>query len=174
MEVLPSLTTNLVSALIGRQILGQAISDASYSIYGTLGCIFSYDTTIDDTIRSLDIKARIKMVDSLIKHIDEYNDTITTCLTGLHEIIILIREDLKQINSIILEHKRKYLSNWRHLDCRKQIKSLRINSKLLDTRLDFLIKALEVIRYNSDMSKNQKNIKIKHKLIKELDAKKID
>ena len=152
MEPGVAITTNLVSALIGRQILGQAISDASFSIYGSVGSIFSYNTDVGDTLNKLDIKERVKTVDSLISHITECNNTITGCLESLHEIIILIREDLKQIDFKIKEHKQKYICNWRHLNCRKEIKNLTIHSTLLDTRLDYLIKALSIIRYNTDVN----------------------
>ena len=36
---------NVVSAFIGRQIVSQAISDASGTIYSTLGDIFYYSLT---------------------------------------------------------------------------------------------------------------------------------
>ena len=39
-----ALTTNVVSTFIGKQILGQAISDASGSIYGSMTSIFRYSS----------------------------------------------------------------------------------------------------------------------------------
>ena len=37
--------TSVISALIGRQILTQAISDASYSIYGSITDIYYYSNS---------------------------------------------------------------------------------------------------------------------------------
>lgn len=143
-----SLTANVVSAFIGKQILGQAISDASGKIYGSISSIFNYNSKIDDIIKQLDIYERIKTIDLLIKDIDECNDTITNCLTGIHEIILNIREDLKQIDVRIKDHKQKYFAGWRKISCNTQLKSLRTNSILLEKRFDYLLKALEINKYN--------------------------
>jgi len=153
------ITSNALSALIGKQILGQAITDAAYSIYTSIGCIFSYDTSISDTIIKLDIKERIKTVDSLIKNINKTNETIEVCLNSLHDIIILIREDLHQINIKINTHKNKYLSSWRYLNCNKELIHLKLHSKLLERRFDYLIKSLSVINYSIERNKRHKLIK---------------
>jgi hypothetical protein len=134
-----TITRGVVSALIGRQLLTQAISEASGSIYTSISSIFSYNTNLDELLLQLDINERIKNVDSLISQIRDNNDTITSCIQGLHEIIISIREDLKQIDIKIKKHKEKYLSSWRSLVCTKQKKNLIIHSNLLDKRLDYLI-----------------------------------
>ena len=42
-----SIGANVVSTLIGRQIMTQAISDASGSIYTSIGDIFYYSNSID-------------------------------------------------------------------------------------------------------------------------------
>ena len=123
-----ALTTNVISAFIGRQLFSQAISDASYTIYGSVSDIFSYSNKVDEVLTQLDIKERVKTVDLLIKDIRQYNQTITNCVSNLHDIIVLIREDLKQINHIIEEHKQKYFPNWRHLDCKIQLDNLKIGS----------------------------------------------
>ena len=55
-----TLTRGVVSALIGRQILTQAISEASGSIYTSISPIFSYNTNLDELLLQLDIKERVK------------------------------------------------------------------------------------------------------------------
>lgn len=151
-----TLTRGVVSALIGRQILTQAISEASGSIYGSISSIFNYNTNMDELLQQLDIKERIKNVDSLINQISINNETVTSCIQGLHEIIILIREDLKQIDIKIKKHKEKYFSSWRSLGCSKEKKNLIIHSNLLDKRLDYLIKALSILKLNNHKNKNLK------------------
>jgi hypothetical protein len=143
-----TLTRGVVSALIGRQILTQAISEASGSIYTSISSIFSYNTNLDELLLQLDIKERVKNFESLINQIRVNNDTVTSCIQGLHEIIILIREDLKQIDLKIQKHREKYFSSWRSLGCTKQKKHLIIHSNLLDKRLDYLIKALSILKYS--------------------------
>jgi len=143
-----AITTNVLSALIGRQILGQAVSDASYSIYDSVGSIFNYNNNIDNTLRQLDIKEKVKSVDSLISQIGNCNNVIVELLTGLHEAIILIREDLKQLEFKVNEHKAKYFSTWRYLNCKNQLDSLILNSAILDKRFDYIIKAVLLIGYS--------------------------
>lgn len=145
-------TRGVVSALIGRQILTQAISEASGSIYTSISSIFSYNTNLDELLQHLDIEERIKNFDSLINQIRINNNTVTYCIQGLHEIIILIREDLKQIDLKIKKHKGKYFSSWRSLGCSKEKKNLIIHSNLLDKRLDYLIKALSILEFNHNDS----------------------
>ena len=50
---------NVVSAFIGRQIVSQAISDASGTIYSTLGDIFYYSPNVDKVLCELDIANRL-------------------------------------------------------------------------------------------------------------------
>ena len=58
--------------------------------------------------------------------------------------IIRIREDLRQISSIIKNHKEKYFTNWRSVDVKQQLYNLKLHSKLLDDRYDLFIKTLSV------------------------------
>ena len=44
-----SLASTAATALLGRQIMTQAISDASYSIYSSIGEIFYYIPSFSDT-----------------------------------------------------------------------------------------------------------------------------
>ena len=136
--------TNIFYTLIGQQIFSKAITDASDSIYISALNIYNYNENIDDIIKCLDIQERIKTVNLLIKDIKEYNNIISNCILNLHDIILLIREDLKQINIIIENHKKKYFSNWRVLDCKKQVKNLKLHSVILDKRFDYLIKSLDM------------------------------
>lgn len=141
--------STIVSTFIGRQLFSKAITDASDSIYLSVGNIFSYNENIDDVLQYLDIHERIKTIDLLIKDIKEYNNTISHCVLNLHDIILLIREDLKQINILIENHKDKYFSSWRFFDCKKQLKNLKLHSQILDKRLDYLIKALDIMDFST-------------------------
>ena len=139
--------TNILYTFIGQQIFSKAISDASDTIYISALNIFTYNENIDNIIKYLDIHERVKTINLLIKDIKEYNKTINNCILNLHDIILLIREDLNQINIIIENHKKKYFSNWRILDCQKQVKNLKLHSVLLDKRFDYLIKSCILVLY---------------------------
>jgi len=140
---------NVVSALIGRQILSQAISDASGSIYSSLGDIFYYSANVDRVLCELDIANKLVTMEFLIKElnancscIDE--ESIHTCLENLHDMILRIREDLKQIGQQIEKHKTKYFSKYRSVDVKPQIYNLKLHSRLLLDRYDLLIKTIEL------------------------------
>lgn len=144
-----TITSNVVSTFIGKQLFSKAITDTSNSIYISITDIFNYNDNIDDVLNYLDIRERVKTVDLLIKDIQNYNQTITNCVSNLHDIILLIREDLKQINQIIELHKQKYFPNWRCLDCKFQLYNLKLHSKILDNRLEYLIKSLHIMNFNN-------------------------
>ena len=160
---------NVVSAFIGRQIVSQAISDASGTIYSTLGDIFYYSPNVDKVLCELDIANRLTTMELLIKelnnglhNIDE--DSTQTCLENLHDMILRIREDLKQIGEKIKDHKNKWFSKFRSVDVKPQLYQLRLHATLLDKRYDLLVKTIEItniIRNNHQKNDNIKLIKNK-------------
>ena len=146
-----TLTTNIFSTFIGKQVLGKAISDASSSIYTSIGSIFGYNSIINDTITGLDIQERIKTIIFLIKDVKNYTEAVEKCINSIHDIIIEIKQDLKLIEYKINNHKKKYLSRWRKLSCSKELKNLKIHSDLLEKRLEYLIKGLQIAKCNRDL-----------------------
>jgi len=154
MNVGISLGSAAVSALLGRQIMTQAISDASYSIYSSIGEVFYYTTSVDKVLSELDIGNKIKTMDLLCKDLssnklysDEKDSTINFCLDNLHDMIIRIREDLRQISHKIKCHKTKYFNKIRSVDVKEQLNNLKLHSKLLDQRYDLFIKTLNVSNF---------------------------
>ncbi len=143
-----SLASTAATALLGRQIMTQAISDASYSIYSSIGEIFYYTSYVDRSLCQLDIGNKIKTMELMCKDISELDKldsaSVNYCLENLHDMIVRIREDLKQINSIIKLHKEKYFNNWRSVDVKEQLNNLRIHTQLLDQRYDLLVKTLNI------------------------------
>ena len=149
-----TLTTSLVSTFIGKQILTKAISDASGSILGSITSIFNYNSNIDEIILKLDIKERINTINCITKNIKNHNEAIEKCLTSIHDIIIDIKQDLKVIELRIEKHKSKYMSSWRKIKCKKEIKKLTIDSDLLEKRLEYLVKALQISSFNDICQNN--------------------
>lgn len=137
--------TNVISTLLGKQILTQAVSDASGTIYDSLGSIFSSDIRIDNYIRRFDLKNRINMVEMIIKNIDNYNIIIESSITSLHDIILDIRSNLKEVENKIKLHKYKYFNKWRKIDCRAELLKLEQNSQIFDKRFDYFIKSMPIM-----------------------------
>jgi len=142
--------TEVISALIGRQILSQAISDASYSIYTNIQDIFYYSTDVDKVLRDLDVGAKVKMYEEMTKTIESNSDKshkiMEMSLESIHDMIIKIREDLKKINARIEKHKKKYFANWRSVNCKKELGDLISHCNILDTRFNYLVKAVEIVK----------------------------
>lgn len=143
-----SLASTAATALLGRQIFTQAISDASYSIYASIGEIFYYTKYVDKSLCQLDIGNKVKTMELMCKDMAKLeklnSESVNYCLENLHDMIVRIREDLKQINSIIKLHKEKYFNNWRSVDVKEQLSNLKIHTRLLDQRYDLLVKTLNI------------------------------
>lgn len=143
-----SLASTAATALLGRQILTQAISDASGSIYSSIGEVFYYTTYVDKSLSKLDIGNKIKIMELMCKdiaNVDKHNsESVNYCLENLHDMIIRIREDLKQISYIIKSHKDKYFTAWRSVDVKEQLNNLKMHTSLLDSRYDLLVKTLTI------------------------------
>lgn len=151
--------TEVISALIGRQILSQAISDASYSIYNNINSIFYYSTDVDKVLRDLDVGNKIKMLEEMTKSIEKKckgnHKIMEMSLASIHDMIIKIREDLKKINQRIEKHKKKYFASWRSVNCSKELNDLVSHCDILDKRFNYLVRAIEIIG-NEDEIKDKK------------------
>ncbi len=155
-------TSQFVSNLIGNDILTKAISDTANTIYNLLyGLINIDDPILEMTLESLDVKAQIKCVESMISTLDnkKFNLTINLSLEHLHEIICKIREDLKQINNNFQQHAKKYFYYYRTIDNSIEIENLTRHKKILDQRLDMFMKIFTINNINKTIS-NSKDIKI--------------
>ena len=140
--------SSVISALIGRQILSQAISDASYTIYGSISDIFYYSSKVDRVLLSLDVKEKIKTVENVCKILEnkeENNVFITNSLESIHDMIIKIREDLKNINIKINKHKDKWFSKWRSIDVKNELNSLKLHCNILDQRYNLMTKSMCIV-----------------------------
>lgn len=143
-----SVTSGIISSFIGKQLFTQAISDASSSIYNSLFYIFNYDDNIDNFFKDLDIYNKIKNIELLIININTHksnNSVINKCIEDLHDIIITIREDIKQINHKIQKHKNLYFPKWRYLNCSKEKNNIILHNNILDKRLNFFFKAIKTL-----------------------------
>jgi hypothetical protein len=140
--------TSVISALIGRQILSQAISDASYTIYGSISDIYYYSSKVDRVLIALDVKQKIKIVEDVCKILQnkEKNiDLISNSLESIHDMIINIREDLKNINIKIGKHKDKWFNRWRSIDVRTELVNLKLHCDVLDKRFNLMTKSIKIV-----------------------------
>jgi hypothetical protein len=144
-------TGQLVSTLIGNDIMTKAISDTASTIYNILyGLVDVSDKKLDNVMEELDIKENLRIIDSVISSMKgrHSSKTVQIGLEQLHEIICHIREDLKQIRSNFDYHATRYFAGYRRIDNSVQIKNLTRHKKTLDQRLELFIKILN-IEHNS-------------------------
>jgi len=140
-------TGQIVSTLIGNDIMTKAISDSAGSIYHLLyGFIDISDPLLEKTIDELDVNAQIRSVETMLTQITSDHDSksIQLSLEQLHEIICRIREDLKQIKENHENHKLKYFYRYRRPDNSLQITNLRKHKQILDQRLDMFMRVVQV------------------------------
>ena len=71
-------------------------------------------------------------------------NAINFCLDNLHDMIIRIREDLKQLKTLIDYHKSKWFHSMRSLDVRTQLTNLKLHTQLLDSRYELFVKTLTI------------------------------
>ena len=150
-------TGQIVSTLIGNDILTKAISDTANTIYHLLyGLVDLQDPILDQAIDELDVKAQIKCVESIIGNLDKDRVTrsLNISLEQLHEIICRIREDLKQINQNFTRHQTKYFYYYRRIDNSQEIANLTRHKHILDQRMDMFMKIFTIDNIDSGGSCN--------------------
>lgn len=153
-------TGQIVSTLIGNDILTKAISDTANTIYHLLyGLVDLQDPILEKTIDELDVKAQIKCVESIIGNLDKNRVTssLNISLEQLHEIICRIREDLRQINVNFEKHTQKYFYSYRQIDNSLEIINLTRHKKILDQRLEMFMKIFTIDQ--QDRKDNRETVK---------------
>lgn len=140
-------TGQLVSSLIGSDILTKAISESSSTIYNLLyGLVDNGDPELERVLEELDVFAQMRCVESVTKYQGgaPITSARTICLEQLHEIICRIREDLRQINGNLELHKQKYFASYRNPHNSVEIKNLRGHKRILDQRLEMFMKVVQI------------------------------
>lgn len=148
-------TGQIVSSIIGNDIVTRAISDTASTIYNLLyGLVELQDPLLEKTINDLDVKAQIKCVESMIGNLNPVTITnsLSIALEQLHDIICLIREDLKQLNENCKQHQQKYFYSYRKINNTLEISNLMSHKKILDQRLDMFMKIFTIDNNNLSLS----------------------
>lgn len=148
-------TGRIMGSIIGNDIVTKAISEVTLSIYNILYNLIDINhPELDKLLETMDIKAQVQTLDSMIRSIDQnnYSKTMEISLHQLHEIICRIRKDLKLISRKHIEHKTYWISYLKKCDISLEMQSLKNNKNILDKRLDMFMKVLQVENTNSKKS----------------------
>lgn len=161
-------TGQILSTLIGNDLMTKAISDSANTIYNILyGLVEFQDPLLERTLEELDVKEQVRIVETLIRNLQKtrISESINVCLEQLHEIICRIREDLKQISKNMEIHKQRWLYTYRPVDNKLQINNLKKHKNVLDQRLDMFMKVFRVEspRENS-INQNRQHLELTNKI----------
>ena len=153
-------TGQIVSSLIGNDLITRAISDSANTIYNLLyGLVELQDPLLERAIDELDVKAQIKCVESIIGNLPnkKISQSLSISLEQLHDIICRIREDLKQINNNFKLHQQKYFYYYRKMDNSIEISNLQRHKKILDQRLDMFMRIFTIDHSSLQMEYSDQN-----------------
>ena len=131
----------LITMTIGKHLLAKAINESTTTIYSSMTSINYYSKDAEKTIKLLDIKNKLKTIESTCLTLTESkieSRSIENCLESIHEIILNIKCDLKIINAKLAKHGRKYLNSWRSLNIKSHLNDLECHCKILDKRYELL------------------------------------
>jgi len=144
-----SASSSFVS-LLTNSVINTAIGDTSTLLLSIFTNI-NHDTCIfKKKIEELDLYNKLSIIDNfinIIPHKYENNKSISPILQSLHDVIILIYNELSEINGIIVHHKTKFFYSYRTPHYKYNINQIILYKSILDTRFDMLLKILNTIQF---------------------------
>ena len=137
----------LITNLIRKELIGQAIHDSTKGIYGNLSVLMNDEFTFKELLESIDIISKVDIVNSFMSLLDskkKMSDMVHKALNYLHEITEKINKEITEIKKDIETHKTLWFHNLRTPGYKSKIDNLIKHTKILDTRLDLLIKLINI------------------------------
>ena len=125
--------------IVSKEIVSTTVSN----IYKTITGISEYNLEhINELLEELDLYKKIEIVESIFENnkLDISKKTYNIALNNLHEISEKISNELETLKNDIEHYKTLYLKNFRNHNYVKILQNLKRHSKILDNRLDLLLK----------------------------------
>ena len=125
--------------IVSKEIVSTTVSN----IYKTITGISEYNLEhINELLEELDLYKKIEIVESIFENnkLDISKKTYNIALNNLHEISEKISNELETLKNDIEHYKTLYLKNFRNHNYVKILENLKRHSKILDNRLDLLLK----------------------------------
>ena len=142
------LETVLLGSLLGREVVAKSISEITNKTYSNISILLNNDTFIfKEILEELDIKVKIQVIDKLISDLDNnknLSEPIHVCLINLHNIIEKINDEILEINKKNEEYEKVWLKMIYTNPACKLIENLKKHTRIMDARLDMLVKLLTV------------------------------
>lgn len=111
---------------------------------------------IHQVLVELDIESKLVIIHSMVKEIKKYktSEMIDVCLCNLNEIVEKLSETLISIHNELDYHSTKWFSSWRTPNTENYLVVLNLESKILDKRLDLLVKCKSITQSLQPTSDN--------------------
>ena len=141
------MSTAIVLGTVCFKFIAENIMFSIKSIHDTYSYLHSTDhNSIKESIEKLDIKDKIMIIESLLNEIKKtpIKKSVKLSTNSVGHCIEDINESLKELKARIEYHNTKYFNSWRSFNSDDIIEKLKNKNKLLDNRLDLLIKLLSI------------------------------
>jgi hypothetical protein len=138
------------SATLTTDLLVKAVSFTASNIYYLTSSLASSPKIIgikelEQLEKELDLLETIKIYESWIvelgqkkKELIETSNTIKISIESIHNSLEDLHQILKQIETRVERHQKKWFSGWRSQDFTKEINELKLKKKILDNRFKIL------------------------------------
>ena len=138
------------SATITTDLLIKAVSFTASNVYYLVTNLASSPKFIgikelEQLEKELDLIETIKIYESWIhelyekkKELIESSNTIKISIESIHNSLEDLHQILKQIETRVARHQKRWFNNWRKQDFTKEINELKIKKKNLDSRFKIL------------------------------------
>ena len=147
---------------LGQAVMLQGITEMARDIYTTLhSCFILKCPELLLFLEKLDIENTIQNVEQLFHEctIKKESNAIKESLCSIKQIILLIKNELKKIEKIVMNHRNKFLYKIRKPNFKINLQRLEVYNSVLNKRFNHFLELLKVI--------NNENVKI-------IDCKPID
>ena len=136
----------LIGGMIGKEMYNQAIAETTHQLYSEINYLISYnDFNFKSILENLDIINKIEIINDLLKNYDNITDkSIEKCVKSVIDIIHKINNEINEIKVLIEQHEEKWFYKWRSNPYSRKIENLINHSKIMDNRLDLLIKIINL------------------------------
>ena len=140
--------TMIVGSLLGREVISKSVSEITSKTYNNIYNLLNNNEFIfKDLLEEMDITVKIQVIDKMITELDSkkgLSESIHICLINLHNIIEKINNEIIEIEKSINDFDKIWFKFLYTNPSLKLISNLRKHTKIMDERLDILVKLLFV------------------------------
>ncbi|KAK3232920.1 hypothetical protein CYMTET_56755 [Cymbomonas tetramitiformis] len=109
---------------------------------------------IDEQLEELDIKTQLRTVEALIESISEVSSpAVKVALESVEEATKMLRTDLSSLSSELNKQSRRWFQRWRPANTTAIVQKLTCHRKILNGRVDLLVKCIGVTSAIGSLSK---------------------